>query len=377
MAVKLINGRVLTPAGLRDDQCVVIDAGRIVAVGPADRTPDGDLQDLDGHILAPGFIDTQVNGGGGVLFNDDPSVDTIATIGAAHRRFGTTGFLPTLISDDLAVIDRAIDAVEAAIAQGVPGVLGLHIEGPFLNVRRKGIHDASKFRSLQNDQIDRLTRLKGGRTLITLAPEMTTPHMIRQLVSAGALVSAGHTDADYAVMRAALEAGLTGVTHLFNAMSQLNNRAPGVVGAALEDQTAWCGLIVDGRHVDPVVLKLALRCRPLDRFMLVTDAMAGVGADADHFYLQGRRITVSDGVCKDENGVLAGSNLDMASAVRNAISLLGVELGCALRMAAAAPASFLGLGGQVGVIAPGRSADLVLLDAALVPKATWIKGETV
>ena len=374
MAVKLINGQVLTPAGLRDDVCVVVEQGRITAVGPPDLTPDGDPHDLGGQILAPGFIDTQVNGGGGVLFNDDPSVEGVAAIGAAHRRFGTTGFLPTLISDDLDVIDRAIDAVEAAIAQGIPGVLGIHIEGPFLNARRKGIHDASKFRQLEDDQIDRLTRLKGGRTLVTLAPEMTTPDMIRRLVGAGAVVSAGHTDADYAATTAALAAGMTGFTHLFNAMSQLNNRAPGVVGAALENQDAWCGVIVDGRHVDPVVLKLALRCRPADRFMLVTDAMPGVGGADDHFHLQGRRITVSDGVCRDENGVLAGSNLDMASAVRNAVSLLGVDLGTAASMASRAPAAFLGLDDARGSIVPGQAADFVVLNTDLTATATWIAG---
>ena len=297
MAQKLINGRVLTPAGLQDGLAVVIADGRIQAVLPADQAPEGETTDLQGRLLVPGFIDTQVNGGGGVLFNDDPGVDAIAAIGAAHRRYGTTGFLPTLISDDLEIIDQAIDAVEAAIVQGVPGVLGIHIEGPFLNVRRKGIHDADKFRVLEDAQIERLTRLRGGRTLITLAPEKTTPEMIGRLTAAGARVAAGHTDADYVTMHAAFAAGVSGVTHLFNAMSPLQNRAPGVVGAALENQDAWCGIIVDGHHVDPVTLKLALRCRPLDRFMLVTDAMPSVGADTGHFKLQGRRINVRHGAC--------------------------------------------------------------------------------
>jgi len=375
MAQKLINGQVLTPTGLQTGLAVVIDNGRIVAVAPAERAPDGDIVDLQGGVLAPGFIDTQVNGGGGVLFNDDPSVAAVAAIGAAPRRFGTTGFLPTLISDDLEVIDRAIDAVEAAIAQGVPGVLGIHIEGPFLNVRRKGIHDPSKFRVLEAGLVERLTRLKGGRTLITLAPEMTTPDMIRRLVAAGAIVSAGHTDADYATMRGALQAGMTGVTHLFNAMSQLQNRAPGVVGAALEDRDAWCGVIVDGHHVDPVVLKLALRCRPADRFMLVTDAMPSVGGPRDHFHLQGRRITVKDGRCQNESGVLAGSDLDMASAVRNAARLLDLDPATALRMASAVPAAFLGLEDRLGAIAPGQAADLVALDERLGVAATWINGD--
>lgn len=373
MAVNLINGRVATPDGVRDDLSVVIDGGRIVAVTP-DRPSTGADHDLAGRLLAPGFIDTQVNGGGGVLFNDDPSPDCIAAIGAAHRRFGTTGFLPTLISDDLDVIDRAVDAVEAAIAAGLPGVLGVHIEGPFLNVRRKGIHDASKFRVLDDADIRRLTRLKGGRTLITLAPEMTTPDMIRRLTGAGALVAAGHTDADYPTMRAGFDAGITGVTHLFNAMSPLQNRAPGVVGAALENQDAWCGIIVDGHHVDPVALRLALRCRPADRFMLVSDAMPSVGAQGDHFILQGRRITVRDGLCYDDQGVLAGSDLDMASAVRNSVSMLGVGLSTALAMASASPAAFLGVSERRGAIAPGQAADLVALNDDLKAVETWIGG---
>lgn len=375
MAVNLINGRVLTPTGFQDGLAVVIAGARIAAVAPVGEAPDGEIVDLEGQILAPGFIDTQVNGGGGRLFNDDPSVEAIAAIGAAHRRFGTTGFLPTLISDDLEIIDRAIEAVEAAITQGVPGVLGIHIEGPFLNARRKGIHDSSKFRRLEEGLVQRLTRLRNGRTVITLAPEMTTPDMIRRLVAAGAIISAGHTDADYATMRAALDAGLTGVTHLFNAMSQLNNRAPGVVGAALEDQKAWCGLIVDGHHVDPVVLKLALRCGPADRFMLVTDAMPSVGGPRDHFHLQGRRITVSDGRCQDAAGVLAGSDLDMASAVRNAVAMLEADPTMAIRMATAAPAAFLGMRDRRGVIAAGHEADLVVLDADLVTTETWIGGK--
>lgn len=374
MKQKLINGRVLTPVGLQDGLAVVIENDRIIAVGPADEIPAGDTVDLQGRILVPGFIDTQVNGGGGVLFNDDTSIEGIAAIGAAHRRFGTTGFLPTLISDDLEVIDRAIDAVEAAIAAGVQGVLGIHIEGPFLNERRKGIHDASKFRVLEDEFIERLTRLEGGRTLITLAPETTTPDRISRLAAKGAIVAIGHTDADYATARAAFEVGATGVTHLFNAMSQLQNRAPGVVGAVLENQTAWAGIIVDGFHVDPATLKIALRCRPHDRFMLVTDAMPSVGADADHFFLHGRRITVKDGVCRDDAGVLAGSDLDMAAAVRNAVERLDLDLASAVGMASASPAAFLGMANQRGTIAPGYLADLVVLNDDFSVAQTWISG---
>lgn len=375
MRQALINGEALTPAGFRRGLAVVLDGAEIAAVAPeADAPPDAERIDLEGGRLAPGFIDVQVNGGGGVLFNDQPTVEGIAAIAATHRRFGTTGLLPTLISDDLQVIAQAMGAVDEAIAAGVPGVLGIHVEGPFLNVDRKGIHDPAKFRVLDEAAFALLTSLKRGVTLVTLAPETTTPDMIRRLAQAGVRVSAGHTDADYAQTRAALDAGMSGFTHLFNAMSPLASRAPGVVGAALEDQQAWCGLIVDGRHVDPVVLKLALRCRPADRFMLVTDAMPSVGLADKRFTLQGRPIRVEDGVCVDEAGTLAGADLDMVACVRNAVAMLGVSWEDALAMASAAPANFLGMAGRRGAIAPGAAADLVLLDDAGEVRRTWIAG---
>ncbi|WP_421739587.1 N-acetylglucosamine-6-phosphate deacetylase [Caulobacter sp.] len=376
MQAVLVNGRVLTEDGVALDRCVVIEAGRIAAIAPAADAPAGATRyDLRGGLLVPGFIDTQVNGGGGVLFNDAPTVETIAAIGAAHRPFGTTGFLPTLISDDLAVVDAALRATEAAIAAGVPGVLGLHIEGPFLNAKRKGIHDAGKFRVIDEAALALLSSLKVGKTLVTLAPETTTPEMIRRLTQAGVIVAAGHTNAAYATMRKALAAGLSGFTHLFNAMSPLTSREPGAVGAALENQTAWCGLIVDGRHVDPAVLRIALRTRPRDRFMLVTDAMPTVGMVDKSFDLQGRRIHVVDGVCVDDHGTLAGSDLDMIGAVRNAVAMLDLSLPDAVAMASSSPADFLGLTGQRGRIAMGQAADLVLLDEALEVRETWIDGK--
>jgi N-acetylglucosamine-6-phosphate deacetylase len=375
MQAALVNGRVLTEAGVVDGKCVVIEDGRIAAILDSAAAPAGAVRrDLEGGLLTPGFIDTQVNGGGGVLFNDSPTVETIAAIGAAHRPFGTTGFLPTLISDDLSAVDTAMRAAEAAIEAGVPGVLGVHIEGPFLNVKRKGIHDPAKFRVIDDAALALLSSLKVGKTLVTLAPETTTPDMIRRLTDTGVIVAAGHTNAAYGTMRKALAAGLTGFTHLFNAMSPLTSREPGVVGAALESQTAWCGLIVDGRHVDPAVLRIALRTRPIDRFMLVTDAMPTVGMIDKSFDLQGRQIHVVDGVCVDAHGTLAGSDLDMIGAVRNAMSMLHLSLDDAVGMASASPAAFLGLTGQRGRIAVGQAADFVLLDDAFQVRATWING---
>ena len=378
MSVALVNGRVLRAEGFVSGHSVLIEHGHILDVLPADdaRCRAAAPYDLGGGLLLPGFIDLQVNGGGGVLFNDAPSVESIRAIGAAHRRFGTTAFLPTLISADLDIVARAITAVRGAIAAGVPGVLGIHIEGPFLNVARKGVHDPAKLRELDASALGLLSSLEGGRTLVTLAPEMTTPQLIQQLVSAGVVVSAGHTNASYAEMRAALAHGLTGFTHLFNAMSQLTGREPGTVGAALDDQRSWCGIIVDGEHTDPVVLRIALRCKPHNRFMLVTDAMPSVGTSQQWFELQGRRITVRGHSCLDEDGRLAGSNIDMASCVRNAVAMLGVSLPQAVRMASQVPAEFLGVSQEYGRIAAGQRANLVLADDELNVRETWIDGES-
>jgi N-acetylglucosamine-6-phosphate deacetylase len=377
MTLALVNGRLLRDSGWVENQVVLIDSARIQQIVARDSDWSADTTyDLRGQTLLPGFIDVQVNGGGGVLFNDDPSVASIREIGRAHRRFGTTGFLPTLISDDLDVVSRAVKAAHDAIEAGVPGVLGIHIEGPFLNAARKGVHDETKLRWLDEDALELLTSLKGGKTLVTLAPERTTPQIIRKLVNAGVIVSAGHTNGTYAEIRTALDHGLTGFTHLFNAMSQLSGREPGAVGAALDDDGSWCGIIVDGHHVDPVVLKIAMRSKRRDRFMLVTDAMPTVGAPNKTFSLQGRPISVAyDNMLVDAQGRLAGSDIDMATAVRNALEMLDVDLPHAARMASLYPATFLGLDRELGRIEAGYRADLVLVDEALNVVETWIAGQ--
>jgi N-acetylglucosamine-6-phosphate deacetylase len=371
-----VNGRLLSGRHIVSGQTLLLLGTRIEAlVTPEDsRCREATIVDLGGQLLLPGFIDVQVNGGGGVLFNDEPSPESIRAIGTAHRRFGTTGFLPTLISDDLDTIVRAIAAVQAALDAGLPGVLGIHIEGPFLNAARRGVHDAKHLRLIDGSLVTLLSRLRAGRTVLTLAPETTTPDIIANLAAAGILVSAGHSEASYAETTAAIAHGLRGFTHLFNAMARLEPRAPGIVGAALYDENTWCGIIVDGHHVDPVMLKLALRCKRHDRFMLVTDAMPPVGSDDPTFVLQGRTIRVVDGICRDQNGTLAGTVLDMAAAVRNAVSLLGLDVAEAARMASEYPAEFLGLGHELGRIAPGYRANLVLLDDQLQVQNTWIEG---
>lgn len=375
MPVVLSGARVLLGDELAEGLAVVLDDARIAAVLPDSEAPRGaPVRALDGGILAPGFIDVQVNGGGGALFNQAPTVESLATIGEAHRRYGTTGFLPTVITDEIAIIDRAMRAVEEAIDRGVPGVLGIHIEGPMLAPARHGIHDPRHLRGAAPDLLELVCSLRGGRTLVTVAPEVVGAEAIRRLVAAGVTVAAGHTEATFEEMREGFAAGITGVTHLFNAMSPMTSRAPGAVGAALDDQEVWCGLILDGVHVHPATLRVALRSRPLDRFMLVTDAMPPVGTDLTGFDLQGRRITVAGDRCIDAAGTLAGSVLSMDAAVRNAVHLAGVSVPAALRLASASPARFLGMESLRGEIAAGMTADLAWLGDDLAVRSTWIAG---
>ncbi len=376
MSQAFLNGQLLTPQGFVAGRALLVEGAHIEDVVPESdpRVSRATRIDLNRRLLLPGFIDTQVNGGGGVLFNDSPEVAGVRTIGVAHSRFGTTGFLPTLISDDLETLGKAIRAVDEAIASGVPGVLGIHIEGPFVSTARRGVHDPSHIRKPDVDFVALLRTLTHGVKLLTLAPEVTTPELLSRLAAAGVVLAAGHTDATYAEIEIARRNGLRGFTHLFNAMSQLTAREPGAVGAALSDEETYCGLIVDGKHVDPTVLRIALRVKRHDRFMLVTDSMSPVGTDERSFSLQGRTIRVEDSYCIDENGTLAGTALDMSRAVRNAITLLGVSREEAVRMASQYPADFLGLSASHGRLAPGCRADVVIANEDLTVAETWIGG---
>lgn len=378
MKTVLRNARILAGDDFRDDLAVVIESGRITAL-VSDAAPmlgQADEQvDLGGGWLLPGFIDAQVNGGGGVLFNNSPDVATLRTLAQAHRRFGTTGLLPTLISDDVQVMRAAIAATRQAISEGVPGVLGIHLEGPYIAPARKGTHDPNKFRVPDAAEIALAASLDNGVTLLTLAPERVPLESIRALVERGVVVAAGHTAASYEEARAGLEAGIRGFTHLYNAMSPLTGREPGAVGAALEDRDSWVGIIADGVHVHPASLRVALACKPCGKVMLVTDAMPPVGAEDPSYELYGEVITAVDGVVRNAAGSLAGSALDMATAVRNSVQLLGVPLAEAARMASTYPAQFLNLDDRYGHIAEGHHADLVLLDDALQVRSTWIAGQ--
>jgi N-acetylglucosamine-6-phosphate deacetylase len=358
---------------LRGPALVTVSAGLIESVRFADAAPPGAIALPAGTILAPGFVDVQVNGGGGVLLNDQPTEAGVRRIVEAHRRHGTTGCLPTLITDGADVLERL--AANARASLQIPGVLGFHLEGPALNKRRKGIHLESEIRAPDARDLAAMKRFGScGRSMVTLAPECVPPSLIDELIAAGLRVSAGHSDATATQMKEAVDRGVTALTHLFNAMSQLTAREPGVVGAALDDERVFAGVICDGLHVDAASLRIAFRCKGRDRLMLVTDAMPLVGTDQRDFRLQGRRITLAGGRLSGSDGTLAGAHLTMMEAVRNATSLLDVTIEDALVMASRTPATFLGLQSQLGSIAPGYRADLVAFNDKFEVVETWIAG---
>jgi N-acetylglucosamine-6-phosphate deacetylase len=369
----LTGARIFDGSRFLDSHAAILDGPRIAALVPERDLPAGLARERVDGLLAPGFVDVQVNGGGGVLFNETRTPEGIRAIVQAHRRFGTVACLPTFITDCRARMAEAVEALREALRTGIPGVLGIHLEGPFINPERKGVHDPAHMRPIEEEDIRVLTSLGAGRTLVTLAPEQVPMEAIRQLASAGILVCAGHTKAGAATVQEAFRNGLRGFTHLFNAMPPMAGREPGPVGAALDDRDSWCGLIVDGHHVDDVSLRVAIQAKGADRIMLVTDAMPSVGSDLTSFELLGRIVTRANGRLTTEDGTLAGCDLDMASAVRNTVAL-GVPLTDALRMASLTPAAFLRHDHELGRIAPGYQASLVLLDDALQVRRTWIDG---
>jgi N-acetylglucosamine-6-phosphate deacetylase len=356
---------------------LLVRAGRVEALVPEHAIPGGaGIVDCKGHLIAPGFVDLQVNGGGGVLFNDETSVDGIRAICAAHARFGTTALLPTLITDRAEKWHAAIAAAKASEIEPVPGFLGLHLEGPFLAPSRKGAHRPEWMRAMTAEDV---SALQGGGfsiLLITVAAEQVSAAQVEALSRAGIIVSLGHSDATADAARQMADHGASMVTHLYNAMSPLTHRAPGIVGAALDDGRFHAGLIADGHHVDPIAIRIALRAKQgPGRIFLVTDAMSTVGSSITQFTLHGRTIIRQNGRLTLEDGTLAGVDCDMATMVRFMIDQVGLPLEEALRMASLYPAEAVGAGHERGALRAGYRADFVLLDNSLSPIATYIGGE--
>lgn len=357
-----------------DDAEIAVEDGRFIT---ADNLPARtEVIDAGGLLAVPGFIDLQVNGGGGINFNDDPSVSTIERICAAHAHFGTTALLPTLITDRREARTEAIAAGQAARAAGVPGYLGLHLEGPHLSAAKRGVHAVAYVRQMEEPDIRELIgALAGaGPTMLTVAPESTSVEAVRRLAEAGGIVSLGHTDCDYDTALAYIAAGASTATHLFNAMSPFGHRTPGMVGAVL-DSGISAGLIADGIHVHPAAARVALRAkRGPGRIFLVTDAMLTIGTDLPEFELNGRTIFRRDGRLALADGTLAGADIDMLSSVRYAAEHFAIGLDEAIRMATVYPAETMRIGSRKGRIAPGMDADFLLLTPDFELKSTWIGG---
>ncbi len=375
-ATALWGARIFDGERFIDHHAVVIDGEWIVGLVPESELP-ADLQgrDLGGGTLAPGFVDAQVNGGGGVLFNATTTAAGAAAIAEVHARFGTTGLLPTFITDRPERRRAAVVAVRDAIQARSPGVLGLHLEGPFLSVARKGAHDPALICPMSDRDVDEVLDTGLRTVLLTVAAENASPEQIRRLTDGGVIVSVGHSDASYEVASAAADAGARCVTHLFNAMSPLGHRAPGVVGAALDHGGLWGGLIADGHHVHPAALRTVLRAkRGPGRLFLVSDAMPPAGSPGDRFTLSGRGVTRRNGALTFDDGTLAGADLTLDAAVRYCVTHLDQPLDAALRMASLYPAQMLRLDDVRGRLAPMFSADMVLLGDDLTIRQVWVGG---
>ncbi|HUQ35144.1 MAG TPA: N-acetylglucosamine-6-phosphate deacetylase [Aestuariivirga sp.] len=376
MAFALTRARVFDGESIRSGLAVVVDGDRIAEVVPEEKLASGiERRILNGGLLVPGFIDVQVNGGGGALLNHDPTTGTVRRIAESHRKFGTTGMLPTVITDAPEVLSKAISAVKAARAESVPGVLGIHIEGPFLDKERKGAHEARFIREMTEADVAQIANAECDSVMLTVAPNRVPSNLIKSLAGQGVLVSLGHSEASLAEVTNALASGARAFTHLFNAMSQLNGREPGMVGAALSDRESFCGLIADGYHVQDAAMKVALAAKPNDRMMLVTDAMPTAAGGPEFFELQGRRVHRENGKLVLDDGTLAGSNLTMDEAVRCCVERLGVSLEDALRMASLNPAAFLRREHELGRLKAGYLASLVHLSDDLQVLETWIDGK--
>ena len=368
------GARLFDGLTMRDARALVVEDGAILAIAPtAERPRDVEAVDLAGGVLAPGLVDWQVNGGGGALFNAAPTPETIAAMAAAHRCAGVTSILPTVITDSPAVLAAALLAAAEA-ARVTPGALGVHVEGPFIAPRRKGVHLAEFIRPMRDRDVEQLVLARSGAMVVTLAPAAAGPERIARLAAAGIVVSLGHAEATAEEARAAFAAGARAVTHLFNAMSQLGSRAPGLVGAALADPRIVCGLIADGQHVHDAAMRAAINAKGAGGVALVSDAMPPAAGGPSVFMLQGRRMRREGSRLLDDFDTLAGSAITLLDAVRYVVGALGLPLAEALKMATATPARLLGLDGRIGGLAPGARADLIHLDDRLNLRGVWLAG---
>ena len=371
----LDGAKIFTGLDTLEDHSVVITDRIIDAVVPSDQIGSCiEKVDLGGGLLAPGFLDLQVNGGGGAFFNSSPDLHALEIISKTHRCHGTTALLPTLISDASETLATAIAAVHAAISNKIPGIVGVHLEGPYINIRRRGIHAKEYIAPINLDAVELLTSLEVGTTLVTVAPECVPKGLIRQLTNCGVHIAIGHSNATYEEASIALAEGARGFTHLFNAMTPLQSREPGCVGAALDDRTSWYGIIADGYHVHPATLRIALSAKAFGKAILISDAMPATKCNMATFDWNGETIYVDDGRCTTADGTLAGSTLTLRDAIVYVVENLNLSLEEALRMASTYPAEAIGRQDEFGYVRSGNHANLVLLDERLHVIETWVEG---
>lgn len=373
----LTDCRIFTGSDTLDGHAVIIDGDKIKHICLQNELPaELATHSLEGAYLAPGFIDLQLNGCGGVMFNDDISAKTIQTMHLANLRSGCTSFLPTLITSSDEDMKKSVEAIREYQASHPHQALGLHLEGPYLNIEKKGIHNVDYIRASDDAMIQFMVTNADVITKVTLAPELTPSAHIQALSNAGIVVSAGHTNATYQEARAGFQAGIAFTTHLFNAMTPITGRDPGMVGAIYDTPEVYTGVIADGFHVDYANIRIAHKLKG-EKLVLVTDAVAPAGADMDHFIFVGKKVYYRDGKCIDENGTLGGSALTMIEAVQNTVEQVGIALDETLKMATLYPARAIGVADKLGAIKPNYIANLTAFDRDFKIKATVVNGEFV
>ncbi|WP_028834255.1 MULTISPECIES: N-acetylglucosamine-6-phosphate deacetylase [unclassified Pseudoalteromonas] len=376
MRTTLIAEQLFDGKTLYENHPISIEDGKIIAFD----TVKGAIENKVSGLLTAGFIDTQVNGGGGYLLNQDTNLHTLKAMTNAHAKFGTSSLLPTLITSDVNKIEQTANLISTALAQNTPGIIGVHFEGPHISEPKKGIHSSQQIRGISQQELDIYCRDDLGIKVVTLAPESVDCETIKTLVASNVHVCLGHSNATFAQTQAALAAGASGFTHLFNAMSALESREPNMVGAALLDEKSWCGLILDGHHVHPSTAKLAYKVKAAHKMMLVTDSMSTIGSEQTHLEFDGHQISLTGDKLTSNTGQLAGSALNMITAVNNAVKMLNIPFIDALKMASLYPAQFLGIADCYGQLAVGSNADLTLLSSThSSPHVvnTWISGRAI
>ncbi|CAM4457785.1 N-acetylglucosamine-6-phosphate deacetylase [Vibrio agarivorans] len=371
----LTNCKVYTGSDVLTQHALIIADEKIVQICPVSELPDNiETVDLDGANVSPGFIDLQLNGCGGVMFNDEITSETLEIMHQANLKSGCTSYLPTLITSSDENMRQAVAAARDYHAQYQNQSLGLHLEGPYLNVIKKGIHSVDYIRPSDDSMIDYICENADVITKVTLAPEHNKPEHIEQLAKAGIVVSIGHTNATYVEARDSFEAGISFATHLFNAMTPMAGREPGVVGAIYDTPEVYAGIIADGFHVDYANIRIAHKIKG-EKLVLVTDATAPAGAEMDHFIFVGKKVYYRDGKCVDENGTLGGSALTMIEAVQNTVEHAGIALDEALRMATLYPARAIGVEDKLGRIKKGMIANLTVFDRDFNIQANVVNGK--